>query len=217
MTAEEFNKKLVESGVPTDSIKRSGKHYILELDNISFVYREKYYKHSGTTVAVSPHFRGVKFYEGGHAYVNPDCPVDQLVSYVRAINESVPAVKSACVDAFKDGLKERKAREILQQVANVYARNLFGNNIPSEIVSCTIADSQPGAMDLIRFTVLDKGTRWPRRIFEIPLSEKDRLPGPGWIRDFISDKTLLMARMEILVDDETGESVPIMRVLSSSD
>jgi len=135
-----------------------------------------------------------------------------------AINESVPAAQSASLDAYQDGLRERKEREIRQQVADEYVNRLFNGDIPGEIASCTIADSVPGAMDLIRFTIRDNGVQpSSKRAFDIPFSERDRLPGPDWIRDFISEPHLLNAIMEIFDDDESGESFPILRITSSLD
>ena len=101
-------------------------------------------------------------------------------------------------------------------MADEYFSLLFNGDIPGEIVSCTIADSAPGAMDLIRFTIRDNGVQWSsNRAFDIPFSERDSLPGPDWIRDFISDPHLLNAIMEIFDDDESGESVPVLIITSS--
>ena len=85
---------------------------LLELDNISFVYRDKQYKYCGFVLQVSPHIPGKKFSECGHAFVNPKCSADELVTFMLAINESVPAVKLACIDAYRDGLKERSVRYV---------------------------------------------------------------------------------------------------------
>lgn len=217
LTTEQLNKRLIEFGIPAESIRKSGKHTILVLDNISFVYRDKRYKYDGPVLQVSPHISGKRFSECGHAFINPQCSADELVTFMLAINESVPAAKSASLDAYQDGLRERKEREIRQQMADEYVNQLFNGDIPEEIVSCTIADSVPGAMDLIRFTIQDSGVQWPpKRTFDIPFSERDRLPSPDWIRDFISRPHLLNAIMEIF-DDKTGESVPVLRITSSLD
>ena len=218
LTTEQLNQRLIEFGVPAESIKKSGKHTLLELGNISFVYRDKQYKYDGPVLRVSPHILGKRFSECGHAFVNPNCSADELVTFMLAINESVPAARSACIDAYQEGLRERKEREIRQQVADEYAFQLFNGDIPGEIASCTIADSVPGAMDLIRFTIQDNGVQWSsKRSFDIPFSERDRLPSPDWIRDFISSPHLLNAIMEIFDDDESGESFPILRITSSLD
>ena len=63
ITTDQLNEKLIEFGIPAESIKKSGKHTLLELDNISFVYREKQYKYYGPVFEVSPHIRGKKFRE----------------------------------------------------------------------------------------------------------------------------------------------------------
>lgn len=217
LTTDQLNKRLIEFGVPSESIKKSGKHTLLELGNIAFVYRDKQYKYDGPVLQVSPHIRGRKFSDCGHAFVNPMCSADELVTFMLAINESVPAAQSASLDAYQDGLRERKEREIRQKVADEYVNRLFNGDIPGEIAYCSIADSVPGAMDLIRFTIRDNGAQWsPKRAFDIPFSDRDRLPSPDWIRDFISDPHLLNAIMEIF-DDESGESVPVLRITSSLD
>ena len=216
LTTDQLNKRLIASGVPSESIKKSGKHTLLELDNISFVYRDKQYRHDGPVFKVSPHIRGRRFSECGHAFVNPRCSADELVTFMLAVNESIPAAQSACLEAYQDGLKERKEREILQKLAEEYVNRLFNGDVPGEIVSCTIADSVPGAMDLIRITIRNNGAQWsPDRAFDIPFCERDRLPSPDWIRDFISESHLLKAAMEVFYDDESGESCPIMRIVSS--
>lgn len=217
VSADQLTKRLIELGVPAASIKKSGKHTLLELGNISFVYRDKQYKYGGPVLQVSPHILGKRFSECGHAFVSPTCSADELVTFMLAINERVPSAQAACIDAYQDGLRERKEREIRQQVADDYANQLFNGDIPEEITSCTIADSVPGAMDLIRFTVRNNGNQWsPKRAFDIPFSERDKMPGPEWIRDFISHPHLLNAIMEIF-DDEPGESFLIMRITSSLD
>lgn len=215
LTTDQLNKRLIEFGVPSESIKKSGKHTLLELGNIAFVYRDKQYKYDGPVLQVSPHIRGRKFSDCGHAFVNPKCSADELVTFMLAINESVPAAQSASLDAYQDGLRERKEREIRQQVADEYVNRLFNGDIPGEIASCSIADSVPGAMDLIRFTIRDNDVQWsPKRAFDIPFSDRDRLPSPDWIRDFISTPHLLNAIMGTF-DDESGESVPVLRITSS--
>ena len=215
LTTDQLHKKLIESGVPVESVKKSGKHIMLELDNISFVYRDKKYKSVGPVLQVSPQILGKKYSECRHAFIKPMCSVDELVTFMLAINESIPDAKSASLAAYQDGLRERKEREILQQVANEYVNQLFEGNMPGEIVSCTVTDSTPGAMDLIRLTIRDSVPQWsPRRTFDIPFSERDRMPGPDWIRQFIYDSNALSAIMELFLDEETGESVPVLRFTS---
>ena len=215
LTADQINKRLIEFGVPAESIKKSGRHTLLELGNISFVYRDKQYKYDGPVLQMSPHIPGKQFSECGHAFVNPRCSADELVTFMLAINESVPAAQSASLDAYQEGLRERKEREIRQQVADEYVNRLFNGDIPGEIASCSIADSVPGAMDLIRFTIRDNGAQWsPKRVLDIPFSDRDRLSNPDLIRDFISTPHSLNAIMEIF-DDESGESVPFLRITSS--
>ena len=107
LSTEQLNRRLIESGVPAESIKQDGRHTLLELDNISFVYRDKQYKYDGPVLQVSPHISGKKFSECGHAFVSPCCSADELVTFMLAINESVPAAQQASLDAYQDGLRER--------------------------------------------------------------------------------------------------------------
>lgn len=215
LTSDQLNKRLIEIGIPTESIKRFGQHTLLELDNISFVYRDKQYKYDGPGLLVSPHIPGKKYSESGHAFIKPTCSADELATFMLAINESVPAARAASLDAYHDGLRERKERENRQQVANEYVNNFFDGDLPEEIVSLTIEDSAPGAMDLIRFTIRDDASNGsPDRVLDIPFSERDRLPSPDCILDFISASHLLRAIMLFFVS-ETGESFPIMRITSS--
>lgn len=116
LSAGQLNERLVESGIPSGSIRKSGGHYILELEHISFVYWDKRYK-DGSVLRVSPHIRGCKYSECGHAFVNPGCSADELVMFMLSIDRSVPAAREACIKAYWDGLRERKEQEIRQQVA----------------------------------------------------------------------------------------------------
>ena len=215
LTTDLLNRKLIESGIPAGAFKKSGKHTLLELGNISFVYRDKQYKYYGPVLRISPHIPGKKFSECGHAFVSPECSADELVTLILAINESVPAAQSACIDAYQDGLRERKEREIRQQVANEYINKLFDGDIPGEIVSYIIADSVPGAMDLIRLTIRGNGTHMHKRTFDIPFSERDNMLCPDLIRDFISESSALGAILELFHDDETGDSIPFIRYTPS--
>ena len=210
LTTDQLHKKLFESGVPVESIKKSGKHTMLVLDNISFVYRDK--KHIGPVLQVSPQMPGKKYNECRHSFVIPMCSADDLVTVMLAINESIPDAKTATLDAYHAGLRERKEREILQQIANEYVNRLFDGEIPGEIISCTIADSTPGAMDLIRLLVRDNNAKWStKRTLDISFSERDKITSPDQVRYFISNPELHNAIIEIFVDDESGDSVPILR------
>ena len=118
LTTEQLNKRLIEFGVPAESIKKSGKHTMLVLDNISFVYRDKRYKYDGPVLQVSPHISGKRFSECGHAFVNPQCSADELVTFMLAINESIPAAQAASLEAYHQGLKDRMERSIRQQITS---------------------------------------------------------------------------------------------------
>lgn len=129
-----------------------------------------------------------------------------------AVNDSVTTAQSACVEAYHTGLKERKVREIKQQVAHDYLDKLFHGRVPEEIKFCSIVDSQPGAMDLIRIVMRKtgpQGASYSR--FIIPYDHRDLLSGPELILDCIADPTPIVARMEVFIDEDTGEVIPILR------
>ena len=213
LTARELNDSLIRSGVPASSIRQSGKHTLVELDNISFVYRDKQFKYAlDPVLQVSPQLRGTKYSECGHAFVNPRLSADETVAFMLAVDESVPAAQAASLDAYQAGLRERKIREVKQQVAKEYLDRLFQGKVPLEIESCSIADSKPGAMDLIRLNIRKKGRHgWTGRRFYIPYDDRDLIPGPEWIKECISTPVSHICRVEMFVDEDTGEVVPILR------
>ena len=213
LTAGELYDSLVKLGVPASSIRQSGKHTTVELDNISFVYRDKQYKYvDGPLLQVAPHITGKKFSECGHSFVNPRYTADETAAFMLALNESVPAAKAASLDAYQAGLRERKIREIKQRVALEYLDRMFQGDVPWEIESCHIADSEPGAMDLIRLNIRKKGRHgWTGRRFYIPYDDRDLIPGPEWIKECISTPVSHICRVEMFVDEDTGEVVPILR------
>ena len=213
LTAGELYDSLVKFGVPASSIRKSGKHTTVELDNISFVYRDRRYKYvDGPVLQVAPHLSGKKFSECSHSFVNPGYTADETVAFMLAINENVPAVQASCIDAYQAGLRERKIREIKQQVAEDYLDKLFHGNVPQEIESCSITDSEPGAMDLIRLAIRKKGRHgWTGHRFYIPYDDRNMIPGPEWIQECISYPASHICRVEMFVDEDTGEVIPILR------
>lgn len=107
LTSEQLSSSLIELGVPDSSVKRQGKHTLLELNNIAFVYCDKQYKYEpGPILLVSPHILGCKFKECGHAFVSPYCDPEALAAFMITIDLSVPAAQAACVDAYNDFFKE---------------------------------------------------------------------------------------------------------------
>ena len=103
LTAKQLSESLIELGVPASSIKKMGKHTLVELENIAFVYLEKQYKYAQRpTLQVSPHILGCKFKECGHAFVTPNCEPDALAAFILTIDLSVPAAKAACIDAYNE-------------------------------------------------------------------------------------------------------------------
>ena len=106
LTARQLSESLIDMGIPASSIKKLGKYTLVELENIAFVYREKQYKYEqGPTLLVSPHILGCKFKECGHAFVSPNCDPDALAAFILTIDLSVPAAKTASIDAYNEFFK----------------------------------------------------------------------------------------------------------------
>ena len=106
LTSEQLSESLIELGVPASSIKKLGKHTLVELENIAFIYREKQYKYEQSpTLQVSPHILGCKFKECGHAFVHPNCEPEALAAFILTIDQSIPVAKVACIDAYNDFFK----------------------------------------------------------------------------------------------------------------
>ena len=209
MSADEVSRALVERGVPESAIRACGKHTRAELGNITFIYFNKRFKDGRVELRISPHINGLKFKECGHAFHSPNVGAAVIACNMLAINESVPACRTACAAAYQDGLRERKIREIKAETARTFLKDLFGGNKPDGLTGFTIADSRPGAMDLIRLRLADG------RRFDIPFEDRDMLP-LEYVTDFIStkDTSVHSGALEIFVDEETGKRYPIARVYS---
>lgn len=105
-SSDQLSKSLIELGIPSSSIKKLGKHTLVELENIAFIYREKKYKYEPEpTLLVSPHILGCKFKECGHAFTSPSCDPDALAAFIYTIDQSVPVAKAACINAYNDFFK----------------------------------------------------------------------------------------------------------------
>lgn len=213
LTSSVLMEHLAENGISSSKITSVGKHHFIEMENISFVFRDKVIGDK-IFLTISPHITGKAFRESGHAFVTPSCPVRKLAVFMQEIDACVPMVREACLKTYGEGLRERKEREIRFQVASVFLDDLFGGNFPKDVVSFRIADSTPGDMSLIRLTVVDSDSRFSlKRTFDIPFADRYLLPGVNWITDFIAEKGSANAAMEIFHDPDYGESVPVLRYM----
>lgn len=85
----------------------------------------------------------------------------------------------------------------------------FKGEIPSCIVDYEIADSSPGAADLIRLTIHDHDTPfWRTRSFDFPFESRNLLI-QDHVQTFLDETNLQYGALEILIDDENGDKYPV--------
>ena len=201
-----LDRALLELGVRESEISRPGAHTLLELDNLAFVYREKRYKDGRTTLKIAPHIRGLKFSRCGHSFIDASGSALELAQYLLEIDRAVPALKAESLQAFQEGLRERRIREIKLETARVFLSDFFRGELPQGVVGVEIADSKPGACDLIRLTVHDEGTPlWRTRTFDIPF-EMRRFLQDDQVRTFIDEMDLQFGTIDTFEDEQTGET-----------
>ncbi len=211
MSVSELNNVLYDLDVPIAEIKKTGAHTILKLDNIAFVYREKRYKDGRQVLKISPHIKGLGFNKCGHTFINARGSALALAEYLIEIDRSIPALKTTCVQAYNEGLRENRIREIKLETAKVFLLDFFKGELPPNVVEYQIADSAPGAADLIRLVIHDDGTPfWRTRLFDIPYDCRELLQ-PDYIQTFIEDSGLQFGELELYEDEDTGEKIPIAR------
>ena len=202
---------LVDLDVPREWIVQRGAHTYVELDNITFVYRTRHFKSGYEPLEIAPHIKGCKFRQCGHSFIHPKGSVYKLAQRMIDLDRWIPDIKATSRQAYNDGLQERKVRDIKLQTAGVFLRDYFDGNIPESVVEYKIADSRPGAMDIIRLTVHDAGKPfWDSRYFDIPYDDREHL-GKDYVQQFLDSKNSRLGCLEMFLDDDTGERVPIIR------
>lgn len=202
---------LVDLEVPQEWIVKRGAHTYVELDNITFVYRTKHFKGGNELLEIAPHMKGLKFRQCNHSFIYPRGSVYDLAQRMIDLDRWIPEIKAAAGQALYDGQQEQKIRDIKLQTAETFLRDYFHGDLPESIVEYEIADSRPGAMDLIRLTIHDEGRPfWDPRYFDIPYDVRELLEKDA-IKDFIADLNLRLGCMEMFVDEETGDEVPVIR------
>lgn len=210
-SVSELNNALYDLDVPETEISQPGAHTMLELDNIAFVYREKRYKYSNSVLKIAPHVKGEKYSKCGHSFINARGSALALAEYLIDIDRIIPALKTACLQAYYDGLREKRIREIKLETARVFLLDFFQGELPPTVVEYKIADSTPGAADLIRLVIHDKDTPfWRTRLFDIPYDSRYQLQADGF-QIFIDNPRLQSGALELFEDEGTGETVPITR------
>lgn len=210
-SVSELNQALLELDVQETTIKTPGVHTVLELNNIAFVYREKRYKDGSAVLKIAPHVKGKKFSECGHSFLYARGSAHALAEYLIGLDRLIPSLRTACRQAYNDGLQERRIREIKYETAKFFLSDMYNGNLPSCIADFDIADSTPGAADLIRILVRKEGEpMWRHRLFFIPYDIRNYLPA-DYIQSFADGESLNDADLELFEDVETGEIVPIIR------
>ena len=211
ISISELNGALYDLDVQDTEIRKPGAHTILELDNIAFVYRERRFKDGSQVLKIAPHIKGLGFNKCGHTFINARGSALALAEYLIEIDRVIPALKTACVQAYNDGLRENRIREIKLETAKVFLHDFFKGELPPNIVEYEIADSTPGAADLIRLVIHDEGTPfWRTRLFDIPYDCREFLQS-DYVQTFIDDLGLQFGALELFEDEDTGEKFPIAR------
>ena len=103
---------LVDAGVDGGKIVNRGAHTFIELDNIDFVCRSRHFKYGNDCIHIAPHIKGLKFSKCGHSVIAPCGEVADLVWLILFLDWLTPKIKETARQAYFDGLKERKIREI---------------------------------------------------------------------------------------------------------
>lgn len=209
VSGQALRQALLGLGIPESSFHKPGAHTILELDNLSFVYREKRFKNGRVAFRIAPHKKGVGFGRCGHSFMDAYGSALDWAQCLVEMDRAVPALKSSGIQAFKDGLQERRIREIKLETARVFLLDFFKGELPSAIVAYEISDSAPGACDLIRLTIHDEGTPfWRTRLFDIPYEMRNYLLADD-VQTFIDECGLQFGALEMFEDEETGIKYPI--------
>ncbi len=202
---------LIDLEVPREWIVKRGAHTYVELDNITFIFRTRHYKGGHESLEVAPHLKGHKFRQCNHSFIHPRGSVYDLAQRMIDLDRWVPEIKVAAKQAYCDGLQERKIRSIKHQTAGVFLHDYFQGDLPNNVVHYSISDSKPGLMDIIRLTIYEEGRPfWETRYFDIPFEAREMLEKDA-VKDFIEDLSLRLGCMEMYVDEDTGDEVPVIR------
>lgn len=207
----ELYRALIDLEVPREWIVKRGAYTYVELDNITFIFRTRHYKDGREPLEVAPHLKGHKFRQCGHSFIHPCGSAYDLAQHMIDLDRWIPEIKVAAKQAYCDGLQERKIRSIKHQTAGVFLRDYFQGDLPKNVVHYSISDSKPGLMDIIRLTIYEEGRPfWETQYFDIPFEAREMLE-KDVVKDFIEDPRLRLGWMEMFVDEDTGDEVPVIR------
>ena len=205
---------LLGLGVPESSFRKHGAHTWVGLSGISFVYRIKRCKDGSSILLLSPHMRGRRFHECSHIFRAAVGDPGELARMMLELNGCIPAARAAAAEALVKGYQERTMRAIRHQAAGVWLQDYFQGKIPGNYIGYGIADSTPGAMDIIRLVFHDADAPdWDKRFFDIPYEFREFL-GRDDVAEFAADMSLRMGSLEMYQDDESGEDVPVIIIKS---
>lgn len=204
LTVESLNGALAELDVAPDAISRRGAHTFLELDHIAFVYRVKQYKDGSRVFLIAPHLKGERFRDCAHSFIEVWCTELDLAQALIEIDRAVPALRTECEKAYYEAIQEKRIREIKLETARAFISDYFDGDVPEKIVSLQIADSIPGAVDLIRVVAQDKGGTEPQiRMLDIPYDLRERLQ-KGYLETFLADPSLDFGTVAVRGDGESA-------------
>ena len=211
LTVRALNRALLDLGDGEKEIRKQGAHTYLELDNLTFVYREKTFKDGRVAFKIAPHLKGAAFGKCGHTFLDVHGSALELAQRLIDTDRIIPDLKTVCVRAYWKGLQERQIREHRDETAGEFLKDFFHGALPTGVVQYEIADSTPGAADLIRLVVHDEGTPfWRVRLFDIPFDIRGFLQA-DYVQSFIEQPDLQFGALELYADDETGENIPVAR------
>ena len=205
-----LNIALRKLGVPESSFRKPGAHTYVDLDHVSFVYRTKIYKDGTRRLLVAPHLKGLKFNQCGHSFITAVGDIQLFAEYMLDLDKCIPEAGVVAKKAYYQGKQEQKVRDIKYQAAGAWLSEYFHGEMPKGYVSYCIVDSKPGAMDIIRLNFQKDGfPGFPYgRYFDIPYEFRDLLQMDG-VMEFVNDLDLRVGRLDMFVDEETGEEVPV--------
>ena len=168
--ADDLSAALAGCGVPRSSIRPFGSHTIVTLDNLSFVYRARTYKHDGEHLLISPHITGLPFGKCSHSFFHPFGPLSDVADAMLCLDRSVPEIRDACRDALADAQAESAERASRTIAAESMLKEIFGGEIPENVRFHVDGLKHPLDLDCVRLEIKDSDrASWYSHQVDIPL------------------------------------------------
>lgn len=209
VTESAFRAYLLGSGVPESAFRKPGAHTWVDLEHISFLYRTRRYKDGSSALVLSPHVRGQSFHACSHLFCEVEGDPGEIARMILELDACIPAARKIAAEALVKGYQERTMRAIKYQAASAWIQDYFHGELPGSYIGFEIADSTPGAMDIIRLTFHDEGTpSWDKRFFNIPYDSRDFLERKE-VAAFAADLSLRIGSLEMFRDDD-GTDIPVI-------